>query len=197
MNPAPPLTRTFTLPPRGLRYHCTPNPTNRRRLTAAEPRVRTLSRASDPVAAARKDWPASRKRGLPASSSFRWLGRTDLRRDCVIHPLGSTPSSLLFSMFADRGPSPAGPRDRGRRRPRVNPGAITRKRAIGGFMHKSKVAGAAYLGSDDFRMYVVDNKDWNAMAAPNPSITGLSGEAPCEGRPRPLQPIDGRRPFRA
>ena len=32
-----------------------------------------------------------------------------------------------------------------------------------------------YLRSDDFRAYVVDNKEWNAMAAPNRSIYVFSG----------------------
>jgi predicted Zn-dependent protease len=32
-----------------------------------------------------------------------------------------------------------------------------------------------YLQSDDFRVYVVDNKEWNAMAAPNGAIWVFSG----------------------
>jgi Zn-dependent protease with chaperone function len=32
-----------------------------------------------------------------------------------------------------------------------------------------------YLRSEDFRVYVIDNKDWNAMAAPNRSIYVFNG----------------------
>jgi hypothetical protein len=32
-----------------------------------------------------------------------------------------------------------------------------------------------YLGADDFRVYVVENKEWNAMAAPNGAIFVFSG----------------------